>query len=318
MVRVPHHDNHVILRLSKGYHDRCTIGTMQQAQSSPQLTKIIDFIRQTYKRAEKNHGVIAVSGGIDSAVSCTLLCQALGVEHVYPVMLPYGDQSVEDSQVLLDWLEIPQNNRSIINIEPIVVATAIVREKDMSAQIRLGNIMARTRMLVTYDVAREVDALVCGTENKSEQYLGYFTRFGDGASDLEPIQHLYKTQVFELGRWLGIPQQLIAKAPSAGLWPGQTDEAELGFCYADADAVLRVLVDDQPELLDHLIAIRKSHNTTSAPKSVDALVSKITQLLASTTDAPTIDPSIITAILHRVSSQWFKHEVPHTITNDQR
>lgn len=313
MVRVPH-------------HDRCTIGTMQQEQTQA----IVSFIGQTYQMAGKQHGVIAVSGGIDSAVSCTLLCRALGVEHVYPIMLPYGEQSIGDSQTLLDWLEIPRNNRRIVNIEPIVTATAQARnlnvkvtqqsadDMDADAKIRLGNIMARTRMLVTYDVAREVNALVCGTENKSEQFLGYFTRFGDGASDLEPIQHLYKTQVFELGRWLGIPQQLIAKAPSAGLWPDQTDEAELGFSYADADAVLRVLVDDQPELLDHLIAIRKSHNTTLAPTSLDALVSKITQLLASTTDAPSIDPSTITAILHRVRSQWFKHEVPHTITNDQR
>jgi len=285
---------------------------MQQGQTDA----IVGFIEQTYRMAEKQNGVIAVSGGIDSAVSCTLLCRALGAENVYPIMLPYGDQSIVDSQVLLDWLEIPKANQRVINIEPIVAATAKVREIDMSAQIRLGNIMARTRMLVTYDVAREVDALVCGTENKSEQYLGYFTRFGDGASDLEPIQHLYKTKVFELGRRLGIPQQLITKAPSAGLWQDQTDEAELGFSYTDADTVLRVLVDDQPELLDHLIAIRKSHNTTSAPISLDALVSKITQLLASTTDAPSIDPSIIESILHRVSSQWFKHEVPYVITSD--
>ena len=108
-------------------------------------------------------------------------------------------------------------------------------------QLRLGNIMARVRMICLYDLAKQLDALVCGTENKSEKYLGYFTRFGDEASDIEPIMHLYKTEVYELAKHLGIPGAIVAKPPSADLWSEQTDERELGFSYKEADQVLHVL-----------------------------------------------------------------------------
>lgn len=117
-------------------------------------------------------------------------------------------------------------------------------------KVRLGNVMARVRMMVLYDLAKKLNAIVCGTENKSEYYLGYFTRFGDAASDFEPIAHLYKTQVYQLAKYLGVPKEFIDKTPTAGLWPGQTDEGEFGFTYKEADAVLQLYFDKKLNLAE--------------------------------------------------------------------
>lgn len=111
---------------------------------------------------------------------------------------------------------------------------------------RLGNIMARVRMIILFDLAKKLNAIVSGTENKSERLLGYFTRFGDSASDIEPIAHLYKTQVYQLAKYLKVPEKIINQSPTAGLWDGQTDEDEFGFTYEEADQVL-YLVDDRPQ-----------------------------------------------------------------------
>jgi NAD+ synthase len=110
-------------------------------------------------------------------------------------------------------------------------------------RLRVGNIMARVRMIVAFDHARRLGALVVGTENKTEHYLGYYTRFGDEASDLEPIRSLYKGEVVALARWLSVPESVLSATPTAGLWQGQTDEGELGFSYALADEVLQARVE---------------------------------------------------------------------------
>ncbi len=140
---------------------------------------------------------------------------------------------------------IPQINMYHISIkEPI---DAIIKlqniEKNESNQVRIGNIAARIRMIVLYDLAKKYHALVCGTENKSENLLGYFTRFGDQASDIEPIEHLYKTQVYQLATYLGLPEAVINQEPSAGLWLGQTDEGQFGFTYKEADRVLYLAIE---------------------------------------------------------------------------
>jgi len=311
---------------------------------------IQQFLQSTFATAGKQRGVIAVSGGIDSAVSCTLLTKALGVDSVFPVLLPYGDQSTEDSIVLLDWLQIPERNRRVMNIRPVVeelrkrigLSSEILdqvldddngRQHD-EGKLRLGNLMARTRMILLYDLAREVDGLVCGTENKSEKYLGYFTRFGDEASDIEPIQHLYKTQIFQLARELQMPAQFLEKAPSAGLWQNQTDEAELGFSYAVADLVLEVIVDRRPEMLEELIVSRnksEGERKQIVAKIAEQVYSQISELPKTAGDqkrSQSIEkdgqnrrsinsPSEleIALVLNRVQSNWFKHEVPYQITD---
>lgn len=212
-----------------------------------EVNKIVKFLQKTHRTQGKSQGVIAVSGGIDSALSLTLLCRAIGAENVHPLFLPYNDQSVEDSKLACSWNKIPEENWKMVDISPYVDALAT----DLQAfDLRKGNLMARMRMMVVFDTAKDLDALVCGTENKSEHYLGYFTRFGDSASDIEPICHLYKTGVRELVEFLQLPEVFLSKAPSAGLWAGQTDEEEMGFSYQDADKALSVILGESTQELD--------------------------------------------------------------------
>lgn len=277
-------------------------------------TAIETFIKETLESSGKQTLVIAVSGGIDSAVSLTLAARAVGADHVHAVLMPYADQDMADARAILDFNQIPAINRHEFQIKPIVDACmAAVQLKQTSAPdstdanadtelsaVRVGNMKARSRMILLYDMAKSLDALVCGTENKSEKYLGYFTRFGDAASDLEPISQLYKTQVFELAKTLAMPSQIIDKAPSAGLWQGQTDEAEFGFSYSDADAVLTIIVDKQPSLLERL--------TNGKTNSLQEVTEGVRFL-----SGATLEPALITKVLTRVQSQWFKHQVPFEI-----
>ncbi len=219
--------------------------------------RLTEFIKQTvYKRGFKNI-VIAVSGGIDSAVSLTLAVAALSQQHVFPIMLPYkslSKQATIDAELIIAKLKFLQKQVEIVDISPAVdplLKTLGLKFNSPTHRIRIGNIMARMRMIVLYDYAKKHRALVVGTENKSEHYLSYFTRFGDEASDIEPIKHLYKTQVYELARYLKIPESILTKAPTAGLWSGQTDEGEFGFTYKLADQILFGLYDKKysPEKL---------------------------------------------------------------------
>lgn len=220
----------------------------QPEQTAKDLTT---FLRNCFATAGKQKAVIAVSGGIDSALATTLLAQALSPSQVTALFLPYQDQSTADAQLICDHVHIPQENRLTLPITQIVETTQQTLPKQMADEdtslvsVRNGNLMARARMLLVYDTAKRLNALVCGTENKSEHYLGYFTRFGDAASDIEPISTLYKTQVRQLVEFLQLPAVFLSKAPSAGLWQGQTDEQEMGFTYEQADQVLYQLVDEQ-------------------------------------------------------------------------
>lgn len=255
--------------------------------STTAMTQIVEFIKNTFVKCNKNFGVIAVSGGIDSAVSLNLLVQALGKDKVTTLLMPYAGQDMGDAELALDFCQIPKENRKKINIQPLVDQLANLSadngiQSNSDKQKRLGNIMARVRMTILYDWAAKLDALVCGTENKSERYLGYFTRFGDQASDLEPIAHLYKTQVLALAKYMNLPERLITKPPSAELWPNQTDETELGFTYAQADLVLQRLVDDK--------------------------------IPAENIVLENVDPETVQKIINRVGSQAFKQQVPYEIS----
>lgn len=187
--------------------------------------RITEFIQNTLNKTGFNKIVIGLSGGVDSATSLLLLKKAAEPNNIIAVNLPYFDAHEN----------ILEANKTI-NIKDMV--DDFKKKLKVNHDIRLGNIMARVRMTVLYDFAKKNKALVCGTENKSEYLLGYFTRFGDEASDFEPIRHLYKTQIYELAKYLKMPQKIIDKKPSAGLWSGQNDELELGFTYKQADPVL--------------------------------------------------------------------------------
>jgi NAD+ synthase len=201
------------------------------------------FIHSEITRTGFSKAVINLSGGIDSALSCYLAAEALGPENVLAIRLPYRSSSrdsLEHAQLVIDALGV----RSMTYEITAMVDPLIAQFPEMS-NVRKGNIMARARMIVLYDQSMAFNGLAVGTGNKTEILLGYTTLFGDSACALNPIGDLYKTQVRQLSRALGVPEPLISKAPSADLWIGQTDEEELGYTYAEVDRLLYLLVDQR-------------------------------------------------------------------------
>ncbi|GAB4478988.1 MAG: NAD+ synthase [Anaerolineales bacterium] len=206
-------------------------------------TILSGFIRSEIQRVGFHHAVIGLSGGLDSALSCFLAAEALGPENVLAVCMPYRSSSPESlahAQLVIEALGVQSVTIPITEmVDPL-----IGRDPQMSA-VRRGNIMARARMIVLYDQSEVFKGLVVGTGNKTEILLGYTTLYGDSACALNPIGDLYKTQVRQLARAMGVPQPILTKAPTADLWQGQTDEGELGFTYAEVDQLLYLLVDQR-------------------------------------------------------------------------
>ena len=199
------------------------------------------FIRSEIRRVGFTRAVIGLSGGIDSALACALAAEALGAQNVLAVRMPYkssAPDSLEDAEVTARRFGVRMET---IEITPMV-DPLIQRDAEMS-KTRRGNVMARARMIVLYDQSEVFKGLVIGTSNKTEILLGYTTLWGDMASAINPIGDLYKTQVIQLSRAMQVPQPVIDKPPSADLWAGQTDEAELGFTYDEVDQLLYLLVD---------------------------------------------------------------------------
>jgi NAD+ synthase len=203
--------------------------------------KLTGFISSELSRAGFKRAVIGVSGGIDSALACFLAAEALGAENVLAVRLPYKTSSPESLEHAQDVIEATGVQSLTIPISEMA-DTLMNRFPEMDA-MRRGNIMARVRMIVLYDQSAAFNGLVVGTGNKTEIVLGYTTLYGDSACALNPIGGLYKTQVRQLSRVMGIPQTIIDKPPSADLWSGQTDEGELGYTYEEVDRLLFLLID---------------------------------------------------------------------------
>jgi NAD+ synthase len=201
------------------------------------------FIQMEITRAGFTRAVINLSGGLDSSVSCFLTAEALGAENVLALRLPYatsGPDSLEHAQRVIDLLGV--HSKTIPITEMVDAMVAHFPEAD---PVRRGNVMARVRMIFLYDQSQAFNGLAVGTGNKTEILLGYTTLFGDAACAINPLGDLYKTQVRQLGRAIGVPEEIVAKPPSADLWIGQTDEGELGFTYADVDKLLYLLVDQR-------------------------------------------------------------------------
>ncbi len=211
--------------------------------------KIKYFIETSVRVADASGVVIGLSGGVDSSVVASLAHDVVDTralilpeEHVTP------KEDVDDARNVAQMYSVPFK---VVPIDPLVecfkvfgkdIATWHRGEKVSSAE---ANLKARMRMTLSYLVANSEHRLVLGTGNKTELLIGYFTKYGDGGVDVLPIGDLYKTQVFQLARYLGLPQSIISKAPSAGLWVGQTDEDELGLPYEVLDAVLFQLVNKE-------------------------------------------------------------------------
>jgi len=201
------------------------------------------FIRSEITRTGFTKAVINLSGGIDSALSCYLAAEALGPQNVLAIRLPYrtsSRDSLEHAQLVIDALGVQS-----ITYEISPMVEPLFAQFPAMSNVRKGNAMARARMIVLYDQSMAFNGLAVGTGNKTEILLGYTTLFGDSACALNPIGDLYKTQVRQLSRALGVPEPLLSKAPSADLWIGQTDEDELGYTYAEVDRLLYLLVDQR-------------------------------------------------------------------------
>lgn len=211
------------------------------------LERRVAALADVVAAAGRERVVVGLSGGIDSAVSLALSARALGPGRVTGVRMPsrHTEQvHLDDATATAAACNLPEVALQTVSIEPLLQALERERRLDpATAPLRFGNASARCRMVVLYDIAQELDALVVGTENRSEYLLGYYTRFGDAASDIEPISDLFKTEVRMAADLLGLPTAVITKHPTAGLWGGQTDEQELGFSYADADLAMAAMID---------------------------------------------------------------------------
>jgi NAD+ synthase len=212
------------------------------------VERITEWMQKIFRKAGFSRAVLGLSGGIDSAVVACLAVRALGADNVACVKLPYrtsSPASLTDADKMINMLGVKSG---IIDISHIVD----VFEQSLHAPdpARLGNIMARVRMTILFDISAETSSLVLGTSNKTERLLGYGTLHGDLASIVNPIGEFYKSQVWDISRYLEIPQEIIDKKPSADLVEGQTDEGDFGFTYALADEVLDAIFDEKKSKLE--------------------------------------------------------------------
>ncbi|ALQ40719.1 NAD(+) synthetase [Fusobacterium hwasookii ChDC F174] len=205
-------------------------------------SELVEFLRESFKKAGFSKAVLGLSGGIDSALVAYLLRDALGKENVLAIMMPYkssNPDSLNHAKLVVEDLGI---NSKTIEITDMI--DAYFKNEKEATSLRMGNKMARERMSILFDYSSKENALVVGTSNKTEIYLGYSTQFGDAACALNPVGDLYKTNIWDLSRYLKIPNELIEKKPSADLWEGQTDEQEMGLTYKEADQVMYRLLEE--------------------------------------------------------------------------
>ncbi len=199
------------------------------------------FIKQELSKFGFQKGIVGLSGGIDSSVCAYLAARALGPRNVIALLMPYRESPQTEMRDARDVVSRLRLRSRLVDISPMV--DAYFAEFPTPNKVLRGNKMARERMSILYDFSAREKALILGTSNKTELLIGYGTIHGDMASAINPLGDLYKTQVRQVGKHLGIPDRILRKVPTAGLWPGQTDEGELGLNYGEIDAILYRLVD---------------------------------------------------------------------------
>ncbi len=236
--------------------------------SQEAIQALTEFIQNVVQDAGYSKVVLGLSGGIDSALSAFLSARALGADNLLALRLPYrtsSPESLDHAQLVIEELGCPSKTIEITN-----VVDAILEQSLGATLVRRGNVMARARMINVYDQSAAFLGLVVGTGNKTESLLGYSTIHGDGAFDFNPLADLYKAQVRQLAKELGVPEVIIKKAPSADLWAGQTDEDELGYTYDDMDQIFYCLVEEGYRRED---CLREGF----PPEFVDVIIKRIKQ-----------------------------------------
>ena len=231
---------------------------------------IESFLAHQVQASGRKGVVLGLSGGVDSALVAKLCADAIGPKGVLALGLPEGKggRDLEDARAYAKDLGI---GFRFVDITRFVATLDGGLEPGKADRIARGNLRARTRMIVLYYVANTEDRLVIGTGNKSELLTGYFTRWGDGGVDFLPIGDLYKTQVRAMARHLGVPEKIVKKVPTAGLWPGQTDEGELGISYDELDRVLLgIELQMEPEVIAEKTGVRLAE-----ARRVEALVASM-------------------------------------------
>ncbi|MBM3975646.1 MAG: NAD+ synthase [Planctomycetes bacterium] len=228
---------------------------------------LVRFLREEVGQSGFQRSVLGLSGGLDSAVAAALCARAFGPSNVLAVTMPYrtsNPDSAGHARLVAERLGL-----ELRTVDISAMADGYLNQERVELPLRRGNVMARCRMIVLYDLSVEWRGLVVGTSNKTEILLGYTTQWGDGAHAVNPLGDLYKHQVYQVARYLELPREVIDKAPSADLFAGQTDEAELGFTYATADAILYHLIDER-FCEDELVAL--GHPRELIRKIVDRVV----------------------------------------------
>jgi NAD+ synthase len=220
-------------------------------------------IEQLIRYAVWNSGcdgiVIGISGGVDSALAAAMCCRAIPPDRVLGITMPTKVTPEEEVSDAIHLCQVLGMRHCVVPIEHIIDAHRKL-PGFLETPYLIGNLAARTRMAILYYYANRDGRLVCGTSNKTEYMLGYCTKWGDNAADIQPILHLQKDEVYSLAREVGIPGPILSKEPSAGLWTGQTDEGELGMQYERIDSVLRLLEsgtkepvsDDERKVIERL------------------------------------------------------------------
>lgn len=293
------------------------------------VERLQQFLKMQFYTAHKENAVLGLSGGIDSALVATLCAKTFGPEHVFPVLMPYANsspQSIKDALTMIDFLKIPKENIRYVDITDSVnsyfyptwksnaafVDSSFVtqRENQLSLsslagiknqglpaekseterKLRMGNWMARTRMMILYDVSFSVNGLVIGTGNKTECLLGYGTIYGDCACAMNPLGDLFKSEVYQLAKFLNIPQEIIDKTPSADLWVGQSDEDELGLSYNKMDTILH-----------HLFGLNNPN--LYAPEISNAKIASVAAIAG-------VSETIVEKLYRRWQTNQFKSKMP--------
>lgn len=244
---------------------------LSDAELDRRVDQITGFIQDVVDDAGGTGAVLGLSGGIDSTLTATLAVEALGAEQLHALVLPgtvSRDENMSDAEIVAADLGVPVD---VIEIGPVVDTIVDTYEEAEGDTEAVGNVRARVRAVYNYLVANHESRVVLGTGNRTEALAGYFTKFGDQAVDCNPIGNLYKCQVRQLARHVGVAEEIVTKTPSAGLWVGQTDEDELGMDYDTLDGILALHVDGPASVAATAAVLGVGSETV---ERVDALVER--------------------------------------------